>query len=214
VPESELASTRAAPVRDGQRPYFLFVGRLEAMKGLQEVIPHFGENAPADLLVAGSGAYEPELRRLAAGSTRVRFLGQTSSEDLQGLYRDALALIAPSLGFEVFPMVVLEAFCRSTPVIARNVGPYPQLIEESGGGLLFGDGQELRVALDRIAADSELRALLGARGRRAVETRWSEQTATSAYLELVGATAATRTRVDIVSKVDRMSMAAGTAESA
>ena len=60
---------------DGQ-PYFLFVGRLEKIKGLQDVIPHFGAEAPADLAVVGAGNYEAELRRQAIDFPRVRFLGR------------------------------------------------------------------------------------------------------------------------------------------
>lgn len=49
----------AAPLQE--RPYFLFVGRLEKFKGLQDVIPCFDARSPADLLVAGTGDFEPEL---------------------------------------------------------------------------------------------------------------------------------------------------------
>ena len=177
LPQNVRAVATASPRRSGQRPYFLFVGRLEALKGLQDVIPLFDEELPADLLIAGSGAFEPELRRLAGDRPQVKFLGQTSAEDLPALYRDALALVAPSLGYEVFGMVLLEAFREGTPVIARNLGAYPQIIEESGGGLLFRDSQDLRSALLQIANSAELRGSLGARGRQALETRWSEETA-------------------------------------
>jgi glycogen synthase len=62
------------------RPYFLFAGRLEAIKGLQDVIPHFDDEAEAELWIAGSGDYEPQLRKLAASSPRVRFLGQKTAD--------------------------------------------------------------------------------------------------------------------------------------
>jgi glycosyltransferase involved in cell wall biosynthesis len=204
----ERTVERAAPDDPGRRPYFLFVGRLEAIKGLQDVIPQFGEQLPADLLVAGSGAYEPELRRLAGDRPQVKFLGKLPTGNLQMLYRDALALIAPSLCYEVFPMVVLEAFREGTPVIARDLGSYPQIIEESGGGLLFRDSDDLRSAFLSLISDPDLRARFGASGRRAVETRWSEQTAIDSYLDLVKRTALARQRSDIAAKVDLLAAAA------
>ena len=204
VPDSALDAANAVPGRTGQRPYFLFVGRLETMKGLQDVIRIFDDRVPADLLIAGDGAHEPALRRLAGERPQVKFLGRKSAEALRTLYRDAAALLAPSLGYEVFPMVVLEALSQGTPVIARNRGAYPQLIEESGGGFLFDDEESLRSALVRVAGDPGLRARLGAQGRSAVQTRWSERVATGAYLELVAKTAIERSRPDIAAKVERL----------
>jgi glycosyltransferase involved in cell wall biosynthesis len=100
--------------------------------------------------------------------------------------------------------VVLEAFREGTPVVVRELGPYPQIIEESGGGLMFRDAEGLRAALARLADDGGLRARLGERGRRAVETLWSEETAVGAYLDLVRRTAMSRSRPDISAKVDAL----------
>src|SRR6266516_3494124 len=56
-------------------PYFLFVGRLEKVKGLQTLLPIFRSYEKARLLVAGTGSYESVLRRMAAGSAHTTFLG-------------------------------------------------------------------------------------------------------------------------------------------
>ena len=50
-----------------ERPYFLVVGRLEAIKGFQDVIAAFDDDSPMDLIIAGDGAYEKELRKKARG---------------------------------------------------------------------------------------------------------------------------------------------------
>lgn len=125
-------------------PYFLFAGRLEELKGLQDVLPHFTASSPAELLIAGSGSYEPRLRELAGRLPRVRFLGNLPSQRMPALIRGALALVMPSLCFEVFPLVVLEAFREGVPVIARRLGPLPELLEEANGGLLFENAAELK----------------------------------------------------------------------
>ena len=54
-----------------ERPYFLFAGRLEKIKGLDDVIPLFARYQGADLLVAGDGEYAAVLRELAKGIDRV-----------------------------------------------------------------------------------------------------------------------------------------------
>lgn len=95
--------TGEAPATGGTsphpRPYFLFVGRLERIKGLQDVIPAFAGAGEADLLIAGDGEFGAELRSQASGMDRVRFLGRLASAELSRYYRHATALIVPSLCF-------------------------------------------------------------------------------------------------------------------
>lgn len=197
----------AAPIPDPpppERPFFLFAGRLEVIKGLQEVIPVFDESLPADLVIAGDGNYGGELRRLAAGRPNVKFLGQIAPEALAALYRQATALLTPSMCYEVFPMVMLEAFKEGAPVIARDLGPYPEIIAESGGGLLFRDPAELRAAMMRLLDEPGLRDAMGEAGRRAVRTRWSEATAMDAYFDLVQQTAEARGRGETAARAAAM----------
>lgn len=203
--DSPLDASTGAGGPDGGRPYFLFVGRLEVIKGVQDVIPLFGDDAPADLLIAGRGGYEPELRRLAEGRRRVRFLGQLSPEALTGLYEGAIALLAPSRCYEVFPMILLEAFREGTPVIARRLGPFPEVIEQSGAGLLFESEAELRAALEQLAGDAELRRTLGDSGRRAFEQYWSEEVVLQDYLRLIADVAAERGHRRVASRLGEAS---------
>jgi len=184
-----------------ERPYFLFAGRLEAIKGLQDVIPYFDDEAPAELWIAGSGNYEPELRKLAASSARVRFLGQKTATELRRLTAQARALIAPSRCYEVFPMVLLEAFREGIPVLARRLGPYPEVIEQSSGGLLFSDQASLRSALDRLVGEPALASELGQAGRRAFEQLWSEEVVLRHYFELISELAQRRGETELVERI-------------
>lgn len=176
---------RSTPERPHERPYFLFVGRLERIKGLDDVLPVFASFPDVDLLVVGDGTHAGELRRIAAGSPGVRFLGRVSDETLAACYAHALAVIVPSAGYETFGLTVIEAFRENLPVVARAIGPLPEMIECSGGGLLFQTPEELRSALARLAADPELRGRLGRSGREAWRTRWSEEVVVPRYLDLV-----------------------------
>ena len=194
LPDTEEEAPAPGDILPPTRPYFLFAGRLEEIKGLQDVIPLFKEDSPAELWVAGQGSYEPMLRRLAQGRSGVRFLGQLSAATLRSLYAEACAVVAPSRCFEVFPMILLEAFREGTPVIARRLGPYPEVVEETGAGLLFRSPSELRLALEGLAADPVLRNRLGAAGRRALQRRWSEEVVINQYLQLVERVARERGR--------------------
>jgi glycosyltransferase involved in cell wall biosynthesis len=183
LPEAPMNAQIWRPPENG-RPYFLFAGRLEAIKGLQEVIPAFDDKSPAELLIAGSGGYESQLRTLARGRP-VHFLGYQTSERLSALYAGARALIASSLCYEVFPLVLLEAFQLGVPVIARRLGPYPEIVEASGGGLTFENRDELKAAIHTLATDQAKRDTMGKAAQHAFETRWSEDVALDAYFDLI-----------------------------
>jgi glycosyltransferase involved in cell wall biosynthesis len=183
LPDALMDAQNWRPPESG-RPYFLFAGRLESIKGLQEVIPAFDDKSPAELLIAGSGGYESELRTLARGRP-VHFLGHQTSERLRALYAGARALIASSLCYEVFPLVLLEAFQLGVPVIARRLGPYPEIVEASGGGLTFENRDELKAAIHTLTSDQAKRDTMGKAAKRAFAARWSEDVALDAYFDLI-----------------------------
>ena len=175
----------APSVSPHPRPYFFYAGRLERIKGLDDVLPAFAGPGDCDLLVVGDGTHAGELRRLAAGSPRVRFLGRVSDEALAACYAHALAVLVPSAGYETFGLTVIEAFREGLPVVARAIGPLPEMVESSGGGLVFVSHEELRAALARLAGDPDLRSRLGRAGREAWKSRWSEDVVVPRYLDLV-----------------------------
>lgn len=201
VPEEaeERNAVHDAPPRE--RPYFLFVGRLERIKGLQDVIPLFGEYPHADLVIAGDGDYSSELRAQAARMERVHFLGRVPPEQLAGFYRHAIALISPSICFETFGITLVEAFRHSTPVIARRLGPSPEIVETSGGGELFITRDELLAAMRRIQGDPAHRERLGRLGHQAFQERWCERVVVPRYLEIIRSAAERRGHAGLLEKL-------------
>lgn len=174
--------------RPQQRPYFLFVGRLETLKGVQTLIPlwdRVARETDADLLIAGSGTIGAELGALAAGNPRIRFLGAQSQSALAALYVHAVACLVPSLTYETFGIVMLEAFARKTPVIARRLGALPEIVEESGGGLLYETDDELVDAIRVLAASPGRRRLFGERGYAAFIEKWSREPHLAAYFDII-----------------------------
>jgi glycosyltransferase involved in cell wall biosynthesis len=175
------------------RPYFFYAGRLERIKGLDDVLPLFlGADAPADLLIAGAGSHEPALRAIAGGSPHIHFLGYLPPERLAPLYRYAIAHIASSVCFETFGNTLVEAFRQRTPVIARNIGPFPEIVAHARAGELFDDADGLRAALRRFASDRAHRDRLGAAGRASYEATWSEEAIVPRYVDIVERTMARR----------------------
>jgi len=181
----------ASPISEGaggevpEEPYFLFVGRLEKLKGLQKLIPIFRHYRNAKLLIAGTGNHERRLRQLADDDVNIRFLGHVSGQRLQALYRQAVAVIVPSLCFDVSPQVVMEAFMQQTPVIVGSLGGMPEIIEESGSGFVYDTEEQLVSAMDQLLANPSYRDELGRRGLQAYQRLWTAEAHLEQYFALI-----------------------------
>jgi glycosyltransferase involved in cell wall biosynthesis len=188
APSTE-GNTSACEPSSQPRPYFLFVGRLEKIKGLQDLIPIFRSYQHADLLVAGTGEFETDLRQQAAGVKNIVFLGPLQQAELQQLYRHAVAVLVPSICYEVFGIIILEAYRERTPVIARRLGGLREVVEESKGGFTFDSPDELLSAMEQLRTDQGLRREMGERGYQKYLDRWSEEAHLQAYMQLLESTA-------------------------
>ena len=152
---------------------------------MHTLIEVFRRYDTADLIVVGEGTYGDELRRRAAGLGHVRFLGRLSSDALRPLYGGAIALLAPSVGYETFGMTTIEAFAEHTPAVVRDLGGLPEVVRESGGGFIYRTDGELLEAMETLRANPSLRAELGERGNQAYGERWSPDAHLRAYFEVI-----------------------------
>lgn len=169
------------------RPYFLFVGRLVKIKGVQVLIEAFRRYPDADLWIAGDGVFETELRQLARDLPHVRFLGRIAPDELRVLYQHAIALLVPSLVYETFGFIALESLGQSTPVIAHELGAVAELVHDTGGGLTYRTEAELLAAMARLQADPAVRNALGAAGRAKALSHYSEDAHLATYFEAIEA---------------------------
>ncbi len=185
LPDPEQGGAAVSGPRPHERPYFLFVGRLEKIKGLDDVIPLFGKYPDADLLIAGDGEYTEVLKGIAAGIDNVRFLGRVTPDELRRYYQHAEALIVPSVCYETFGIILIEAFKQSTPVIARRIGPFPEIVEGAGGGELFTTGDELLAAMRRLQSDPAYRKERAESGYQAYLAHYTESAVVPQYLDIV-----------------------------
>lgn len=174
------------------RPYFLFVGRLEKIKGVQNLIPVFRRYRQCDLLIAGDGEYAGTLHELAQDVPNIKFLGRLSYQKLQAVYQNALAVVVSSLCYEVFGIIIIESFAKRTPVIVNNLGALPEVVEQSGGGFIYKDEDELIAHMEKFRMNPELRQTLGAKGYQAYRTYWTEDYHLQTYYNLIQQAAARR----------------------
>lgn len=185
TPPEEDATRNFQNEKINARPFFLFVGRLEKIKGLQNVIPIFRENQKYDLLIAGDGEYKDELTRLAGNSQNIKFLGKLAQNQLRNLYRQAIAVIVPSICLETFGIIIIEAFSMKTPVIVNNLGALPEVVEDSGGGFIYNNENELIDSMEKLAENLKLRDDLGNKGYAAFLKFWNEHAHLTQYFDLI-----------------------------
>jgi glycosyltransferase involved in cell wall biosynthesis len=160
-----------SPVRDA--PYLVCLGRVDGHKGTTMLAAYFArykERHPGSLrlVLAGPVVDAPPAH------PDVDLLGPVSEADKWALLEGATALVSPS-PWEAFSLVVAEAWSARTPVVVNaGCAATVEHCRRSGGGLRFDGFGEFEVAVDRLAADADLGADLGRRGRAYVDAhfRW------------------------------------------
>ena len=124
------------------------------------MLEEFASLPAYDLDVIGDGDLRSKLEHRFGSCQNVRFLGQIPQAELVGAYRDATALIFPSLAPETFGLSIVEALACGTPAIVRDAGGCREPIDATGGGLVYRTSEELRTALLRLANEPGLRERL------------------------------------------------------
>jgi len=177
---------RAEPEGSGRRsgrPYFLYAGRLETIKGIDRLVAAFGRVTGADLVVAGSGSLLDKVRDLA-GTSAVRFVGRVPEAEVIELCASALAVVVPSVGYETFGGVAIEAMAVGTPAVVRALGPLPEVVE-CGGGLTFDTDDDMVRVMQRLVDDPVEASRLGKEAARVVTERFSEGLFFSRYFDVI-----------------------------
>jgi glycosyltransferase involved in cell wall biosynthesis len=167
----------ASVARHGDAMNVVFIGRLVRPKGLQVLLQAVRSLHARGLRfqtsIVGDG---PERATLEAGvkadafGAEVRFLGRLTEDEVSALLHRACVLVVPSLGGEVFGMVVLENMARGIPVIASDIGAFVEVMGDTGVAFKTGDAKDLAVQLAEVLENPELRdRLAAASARRAAE---------------------------------------------
>jgi glycosyltransferase involved in cell wall biosynthesis len=166
----------------------LFVGRLNAQKGIESLLEAIAAMQTAVTLdVIGDGPDMAALRGKADAlgiGQRVRWHGTLPQPRLPEFYRDVTALVVPSLG-EGFGMVAVEAQLCETPVVAFDSGGLADSIQHGATGYLVppGDVGALARTLDDVIADPA-RAEIGKAGRQSALARFAPESAARRYAQV------------------------------
>lgn len=178
VAEWPLPARQRGPVRR-----FLFLGRLEAAKGVWELLEAFAQVhrqfPDARLVLAGEGQMARVRERLAALGVAdvVELPGWISGEAKLAALNTADAFVLPS-HIEGLPISMLEAMHCGMPVVVSAVGSVPEVLVDGENGLMVPaqDAQALADALLRLAGEPALAERLGLQGRETFNSRYGMRT--------------------------------------
>jgi glycosyltransferase involved in cell wall biosynthesis len=161
----------------------VFIGRLSTEKGGTWLIDAWKQSLGrhgARLLIVGDGPDGPALRRLAAeggSDTRIEFAGFCEPATVLEHLRHARFCIVPSIFYEPFSRVALEAFACGRPVIASDVGGLAELVEHERTGLKIplSDTNAFRGGIERMATDDRLVDAMGQAARSSYLSRFTPE---------------------------------------
>ncbi len=171
--------------RSGERPVFVYTGRLTASKGVYKLLDQFTALQDYDLILAGSGDADSHLRERYSGYPNIKFTGQIDEEALVSLYTEADALILPSLAPETFGLAAVEAMSCGTPAVVRDSGGCAEIIETTGAGFVYRREDELPAILERLVNDTELHDRLSELAREGYRKYYTRERYLKDYLAII-----------------------------
>ena len=164
----------------GNLPTILFVGRIEARKGLGYLLRAFNllikRQPQVRLVIVGSGPLAVTARlwvKKQQLEEAVFFAGRVSDAELPSFYRGADLFCSPATGGESFGIVLLEAMASGLPlVVFANQGyretlkncPFPDAVLIPNR-----DFRALSQALERVLFDSQLKEKIQRWGLKEVQ---------------------------------------------
>jgi len=157
------------PLKGGKNAdghYVAYVGRVSREKGIASLFEAARVCSNTPFLIAGSWQAMPEASELAPAN--VTLLGPVPSHDLGALYENARIFVLPSVCYEGFPTVLLEAMSHGLPLVCSRIGGLPEIVEDRKTGLLYepGNADELAICIRTLWQNPDLCQRLGEAGRK------------------------------------------------
>jgi glycogen(starch) synthase len=170
---------------------FLYLGRLERRKGVQNLLRAVTATGRRDIRLTLLGedtatgplqtSMRSQLELMASEDERIRFVDPVPRSDVAGYIRAADVMVIPSL-WECWPNVAREALMHNRPVLGTPVGGLTEMVVAGRSGWLAHDtsAEAIRAAVERLADDpGSVRGLIHSGAPRA---RFQELTDPEALL--------------------------------
>ncbi len=152
----------------------LFVGRLSPEKGLACLMSAVKHIPGLNVDIIGTGEMAGTLESCA----QFKLHGWKDPKEVQDAMCSATYLVVPSIWYETFGLIVIEAFANGLPVIASRIGALSELVSDGKTGLLFEPGSAESLAEKIAWAENHPDELIsmGESARQEYEKKYSSQT--------------------------------------
>jgi glycosyltransferase involved in cell wall biosynthesis len=152
-------------------PLLVNVGRLAYQKNQRTLVEAVAKLPSAHLAILGEGELRKELEALACSlqvEHRVHFLGELPWADAISITRTADLFVFPS-HFEGLSLALVEAMSLGLPVVASDIPPNREALEDAGIFVSPQSADDLVRAIGRVLADPDLAQQMGAGSLRRAE---------------------------------------------
>jgi len=148
--------------------YVLYVGAIRNYKGIQVLLEAARRMPEVPIRIVGKVL--PEFCR-PSDLPNVEFLGECSMERTLEIMKGSACLVVPSLCYETFARVVIEAYACGRPVVASRLGALIERVQDGQTGFLAepGSAQDFAYKIQRLMQDQDRRRIMGEAARRAYE---------------------------------------------
>lgn len=168
--------------------YILFLGRIVPEKGIEPLIKAFKKvKTKKQLVIAGSSSdtdsFVREMRELAAGDNRIRFVGFVEGDILRELYTNAYSYVLPSR-LEGMPMGLLEAISYGKCCIVSNIPENLDIIGDAGISFEKDNVEDLANKLQQVIMCPKLVDQLGLAALRKSKSKYNWATIVQRTLEV------------------------------
>lgn len=177
--------------RKNVKDYALFVGRLADYKGLDTLISSYREirnNFP--LKIIGDGPLLKDMQAKIRKTNNIELLGRLPYDRTIKYIRNSAFVIFPSECYENMPRVIIESFACGIPVIASNIGPIKEIIQEGLTGLFFdyGDSKDLSIKIKYLMENKNLISKMGENACKIYEKKFSPEVNYSILMDIYNKT--------------------------
>ncbi|MEI7813652.1 MAG: glycosyltransferase [Coriobacteriia bacterium] len=153
----------------GSGDYVLYFGRLSEEKGVEQLLEAAAILPEVPVRIVGDGPLGPLLRAHAehAALRNVEFLGPLWGSELDRVLLRARVVVVPSVWYENFPYVILQAFAAGKPVVGSSRGGIPEMLGGGQRGFEYpaDDYELLAAAIQRAWEDRVLSESMGRAAR-------------------------------------------------
>ena len=148
IPDLDLdVPIERQPRPHGHPPRFIFVGRLDPIKGVDFVLNVLdtlaNEHVPFTCKVIGGGPDEASLRAKYGARPWVTFTGKIAHEEVKQHISRSDLLLLPSLWRENHPGVVRKALRSGVPAVVSDIGGSKEMIRDGQSGLVLPTGDHV-----------------------------------------------------------------------